>query len=54
VALYLCYLSASGILRVDFITFVDGKWARARVGDWEAYGELACRFVPGYAWVVRC
>jgi hypothetical protein len=54
VALYLCYLSASGILRVDFITFVDGRWARARVGDWEAYGELACRFVPGYAWVMRC
>jgi hypothetical protein len=53
-AVWLCYLTKNGILSVDFATFVDGRWARARKGDWEVYGELACRFVPGVAWVARC
>jgi hypothetical protein len=53
-AVWLCYLTKNGILSVDFATFVDGRWARARKGDWEVYGELACRFVPVVAWVARC
>jgi hypothetical protein len=53
-AVWLCYLSSNGISKVDFITFVDGKWARVRMSDWAAYRELACRFVPGFAWVTRC